>query len=85
MIWTGLEVIVLGGGEGFRYSPLSNTWSLLLLTNAPSARTFHTAISTGTGMLVWGGHYFEDANEYILDDGAYYLAYLQFYLPLCMK
>src|SRR5439155_3706530 len=67
-IWTGTEMIIWGGfGEtqlpntgvvldtGGSYNPATDTWSPTSATNAPSARSFHTAVWTGTEMIVWGG------------------------------
>ncbi|MBM4317772.1 MAG: hypothetical protein FJ116_09860 [Deltaproteobacteria bacterium] len=31
-------------------------WSPISVLNAPSARLFHTAVWTGTKMIIWGGH-----------------------------
>ena len=58
------EMIVWGGynvhigqlyGDGARYSPATNSWTPVTATNAPDARTYHTAVWTGTEMIVWGG------------------------------
>ena len=64
-IWTGTEMIIWGGyffslgvssfNTGARYNPSTNTWTTVSTTNAPSARYLHTAIWTGTEMIVWGG------------------------------
>ncbi|HEX4823302.1 MAG TPA: MopE-related protein [Candidatus Polarisedimenticolaceae bacterium] len=63
-VWTGSEMIMWGGGvvpdatptaSGARYSPAIDTWTPTSLVNAPSARTSHTAVWTGTRMVVWGG------------------------------
>ncbi len=63
-VWTGTEMIVWGGEEGFeegvintggRYNPASDTWRATSTINAPSARESHTAIWTGTEMIIWGG------------------------------
>ncbi len=64
-IWTGSLMIVWGGfgtlggfeNSGGRYSPVANTWQITT-TNAatvPAERNSHTAIWTGTEMIVWGG------------------------------
>jgi hypothetical protein len=37
------------------YSPDSDSWTLTSMQNAPSARTNHTAVWTGSQMIVWGG------------------------------
>ena len=63
-VWTGTEMIVWGGlndytgpyiGSGGRYNPLTDGWTATSGTNAPSARTFHTGVWTGTEMVIWGG------------------------------
>jgi hypothetical protein len=64
-VWTGSEMIVWGGVgpmatifiTGGRYSPSSNTWrpDNVSVVNAPSARLRHTAVWTGTEMIIWGG------------------------------
>lgn len=64
-IWTGTEMIVWGGydgvtGNGYtntggRYDPASDTWSALVTSGAPDPRIQHTAVWTGTEMIVWGG------------------------------
>jgi hypothetical protein len=67
-VWTGTEMIVWGGSgrsgfedTGGRYNPSSDTWSSSGLTagtdsNTPSARDSHTAVWTGSEMVVWGGY-----------------------------
>jgi N-acetylneuraminic acid mutarotase len=64
-VWTGSEMIVWGGcggrpcppftNTGGRYDPASDTWVATTTTNAPSARYNHTAVWTGSEMIVWGG------------------------------
>ena len=67
-IWTGTEMIVWGGitagsvalNTGGRYNPAADAWDNTSLTaatgaNVPSPRRLHTAIWTGTSMIVWGG------------------------------
>jgi N-acetylneuraminic acid mutarotase len=58
------EMIVWGGysaasstvvNSGSRYDPLSDTWTAMSTTDAPSARMDHSAVWTGEKMLVWGG------------------------------
>ena len=47
----------MAGGihTGGRYNPSTNTWTATSTTNAPSARDLHTAVWTGSEMIVWGG------------------------------
>jgi len=63
-IWTEQEMIVWGGesggggvttNTGGRYDPATDTWRPISLVNAPSPREMHSAVWTGTEMLVWGG------------------------------
>jgi N-acetylneuraminic acid mutarotase len=67
-VWTGKEMIIWGGcfnhddwGElslnsGGRYDPSTDHWEIISQRDfCPSARTGHTAIWTGTEMIVWGG------------------------------
>jgi hypothetical protein len=63
-VWTGSEMIVWGGftssslaktNTGGRYNPATNTWAATSLVNAPSARVYHTAVWTGSEMIIWGG------------------------------
>jgi N-acetylneuraminic acid mutarotase len=63
--WTGSELLVWGGsgdatrdvalGDGAAYSEASDTWRPLSGTGAPAARWAHTAVWTGTELLIWGG------------------------------
>ena len=65
-VWTGTEMIVWGGwyddgmssgyfNSGGVYDPLTGSWSPTDIANAPTARSGHTAVWTGTEMIVWGG------------------------------
>jgi N-acetylneuraminic acid mutarotase len=65
-VWTGTEMIVWGGllegtaeatatATGGRYDPATNSWRSVSTNGAPSARSGHTAVWTGTEMIVWGG------------------------------
>lgn len=65
-VWTGTEMIIWGGLEdpyetatplntGGRYSPATDTWTATSMVDAPSPRLDHTAVWTGTEMIVWGG------------------------------
>ena len=63
-VWTGSEMIVWGGtpdagcpsvNTGGRYNPGTDSWIATSTTNAPEARPLHTAVWTGSEMIVWGG------------------------------
>ena len=78
MAWTGSDVLIWGGqatsggailGNGGRYSPATDSWSSISPAQAPSARQFHSAVWTGSEMLVWGGR---SAVGALLNDGARY-------------
>src|SRR5207245_3836483 len=38
------------------YNPDTDSCITTSLINAPDARDYHTAISTGSEMIIWGGH-----------------------------
>ena len=42
--------------DGGRYNPTANTWTAVTTTGAPTARDSHTAVWTGSEMIVWGGY-----------------------------
>lgn len=66
-VWTGTEMVVWGGlvsiaadngqrGDGGRWNPQAGVWtSLPASATGPSARGGHSAVWTGTEMIVWGG------------------------------
>src|SRR5882724_4858016 len=41
---------------------IDDTWTATSTTNAPTARQGHTAVWTGSEMIVWGGYTFGDLN-----------------------
>src|SRR6266508_1132554 len=63
-VWTGSEMIVWGGygcdgncflNTGGRYNPSTDSWTATSTSNAPEGRVYHTAVWTGSEMIVWGG------------------------------
>ena len=55
-------MIVWGGytassylNTGGRYNPGTDTWTATSTTNAPDGRYDHTAVWTGSEMIIWGG------------------------------
>jgi hypothetical protein len=65
-VWTGSEMIVWGGesnpfthipfNTGGRYDPSTDTWrETSVEAETPSPRFYHTAVWTGSKMMVWGG------------------------------
>ncbi|HYS07079.1 MAG TPA: hypothetical protein VEW47_18025 [Candidatus Dormibacteraeota bacterium] len=75
-VWTGEVMIVWGGtgsipaasliplSTGARYHPPSDSWAPTSLEDAPGARYWHSAVWTGTTMLVWGGSYLSSGGRY---------------------
>jgi len=64
-VWTGSEMIVWGGGSdatnmlvntGGRYNPSADSWTATGTATAPAGRDAHTAIWSGSEMIVWGGN-----------------------------
>ena len=53
---------------GGRYNPSTDSWIATSTTNAPSAEGFHTAVWTGTEMIIWGGSY---SSNYFNTGGRY--------------
>ena len=87
-VWTGSEMIVWGGVVSFgfnstsggRYSPATDSWAPTTLTgNAPLQRYNHTAVWTGSEMIVWGGVL--PANGNITDTGGRYNAATDSWIP----
>src|SRR5215472_6849247 len=67
-VWTGSEMIIWGGWNGLsspfslfnsggKYNPVTNSWTDTSTINSPSGRYGHTAVWTGSQMIVWGGGY----------------------------
>jgi len=72
-VWTGSRVIIWGGehessgspfNTGGRYDPVSDAWLPTSLTGAPLERSYHSALWTGTRMVLWGGYRYVDLNPY---------------------
>jgi N-acetylneuraminic acid mutarotase len=64
-VWTGSRMIVWGGlslgdfeylNSGGIYDPATEMWMAMSTVGAPSARSRHTAVWTGSVMIVWGGN-----------------------------
>lgn len=79
-VWTGTKMISWGGGyigdfgggvwnKGGKYDPASNAWQTTSTgPNVPSPRWEHTAVWTGTKMIVWGG---DDSSSALATGGVY--------------
>jgi N-acetylneuraminic acid mutarotase len=78
-VWTGTEMVVWGGATqnfpfgmldtGARYDLATDSWSPTSITDAPSARKGHTAVWSGTQMIVWGGQ--DDSSNFLNTGGRY--------------
>ncbi len=91
-VWTGTEMIVWGGlsgstdfvtlGTGARYNPQTDTWTSLSSINAPSARFGHSAVWTGSEMIIWGGDACTACGAQGLSTGAAYDPITDTWTPL---
>ncbi|MCR4316060.1 MAG: caspase family protein [Planctomycetes bacterium] len=64
-VWTGTEMIVFSGKtgiedstmvpDGWAYNPSTDVWRRITAVGAPSPRDNHSAVWTGTEMIVFGG------------------------------
>jgi hypothetical protein len=80
-VWTGSKMIVWGGSSslsgapcfdsGGIYNPATDEWTATPGSGAPLARTAHTAVWTGSVMIVWGGRVVGTENQ-ITDTGGRY-------------
>jgi N-acetylneuraminic acid mutarotase len=68
IVWGGLGSTTLFTGA--RYNPVSDTWTSVAdsIVNVPSPRTLHTAVWTGSEMIVWGGF---SSGAHFADGGRY--------------
>src|SRR5438552_16948892 len=65
IVWGGVDGLNTGG----RYNPGTNSWTATSTINAPIGRSLHTAVWTGSEMIVWGG---EDGYMDLLNTGGRY-------------
>lgn len=78
-VWTGTKMIVWGGmvnyldntrpNDGATYDPATDTWTPISTIAAPVGRAYHSAVWTGSRMLIWGG---EQRSYISLGDGSFY-------------
>ena len=83
-VWTGQNVLIWGGFDGNGHSLGDGSvkfdeygvvpWFAIDMTEpeAPSPRGGHSAIWTGSEMIIWGGRYVHDNEDTLLSDGAAY-------------
>jgi hypothetical protein len=67
--------MIVWGGEngtafntGGQYDPVGNSWTATATIGAPTGRWLHTAVWTGTKMIVWAGF---DGNSVVSTGGQY--------------
>jgi hypothetical protein len=60
IVWGGIN----GGNDGGRYNPSTDSWTPTPIGGAPAPRFFHTAVWTGSEMIVWGGSGTNDGGRY---------------------
>ncbi len=53
IVWGGYNGNALN--DGGQYDPVANAWAATTTAGAPSGRDSHTAVWTGSRMIVWGG------------------------------
>jgi hypothetical protein len=93
-VWTGTEMIIFGGqrfnssgmtevlSSGARYNPTSNVWTATSSTGAPTARSYHSAVWSGSKMIVWGGT--TDGGPMSTNTGAQYDPATDSWIPTSM-
>jgi hypothetical protein len=54
IVWGGASEIAIFN-DGGKYNPGTNSWVATTIGGAPDRRAYHTAVWTGTEMIVWGG------------------------------
>jgi N-acetylneuraminic acid mutarotase len=66
IVWGGLPGYTDAGGQ---YDPEGNSWTATETIGAPSGRAGHTAVWSGSKMIVWGGY---DSGLFNLNTGGRY-------------
>ena len=55
IVWGGDDRFVTQTNTGARYNPATDSWQPTAQAGAPTARHLHTAVWTGSEMIIWGG------------------------------
>jgi N-acetylneuraminic acid mutarotase len=81
VVWTTDNKMIVWGGrkntspffsnDGAIYDPATDTWTAMNTFGAPTARTGHKAVWTGSKMIVWGGTTGFNPVIYLNDGGIY--------------
>ena len=76
IVWGGNDLTFSGVGTRFDtggiYDPQTNTWTPTSTIDAPSGREYHSALWTGSEMVVWGGQSGPPYGEFDVDTGGRY-------------
>ena len=73
IVWGGFSCLACVNAPlqtGARYNPGTDTWTPTATAGAPSVRAYHTAVWTGSKMIVWGGY--DDAANALFPSGGVY-------------
>jgi hypothetical protein len=54
LVWGGWDAAHTHTNTGGRYDPAVDSWTATTTAGVPSARHYHTAVWTGSKMIVWG-------------------------------
>ncbi|MBZ5639113.1 MAG: HYR domain-containing protein [Acidobacteriia bacterium] len=81
-VWTGSSMLIWGGRPGYtdsqgtstggRYDPVMDAWTPTSIADAPSERWGHTAVWTGSVMVVWGGQFYSNGSYWVVNTGGRY-------------
>jgi N-acetylneuraminic acid mutarotase len=72
IVWGGVFSDTFATNTGGRYDPALDTWTPTSPANAPESREDHTAVWTGTEMIVWGGWYSDGTIIHLVNTGGRY-------------
>ena len=71
IVWGGTRRLQRTWNDGGRYDPAADSWTAVSPTGAPTPRANHTAVWTGSEMIVWGG---SSGASFLNDGGRYHPA-----------
>ena len=70
IVWGGSDYDLFSLKTGARYRRSTDDWTPVATTGAPASRWQHSAIWTGSKMIVWGGYHVDMYSVGKLNDGA---------------
>ena len=68
IVWGGYDETFLRVRHGRQVSPNTDSWIASSTSSAPDGRNAHTAVWSGTEMIIWGGW---DGGTFFNDGGRY--------------